>query len=432
MLDFILTPNMNLPEPIVGVTSGPNYATYIDSCLTRIDGHTHLTGSGVPITPAALNINSAVDMLGWSLINTEAVEFSLQTSSPSNSSIFSKTDGNLYFTNSTGGVVQITNGLQVNASSSGIISGTASAAFSSNVLVVNEATSTPANIQVGSILIGNNLINSNFVTLSVPSALGSGYTLVLPAIPAQKNVMTLDASGNMSSITYDQVGQSMTSVGANAIGSSITSMSSASADVIAASRTRDIAATVGVGGVAESSIISFSTGSTSFQIVPYSVTITTSGRPIFIGLFDGGNISNANTPNPGALAFLFNGNYIQEMPIPGAPATGAYIPIGTTAIGGTINGCAMEFSSGTYYEVPTNTLLAPATGWEVDLTVPYALTNNTLSPVYLNYGASYTPPSAFWTILRAFAGTYTFQIAIAAGAGGTVSINGPSLVAYEL
>jgi len=431
MSDFILTPNMNLPEPIVGVTSGPNYATYIDSCLTIIDGHTHLTGSGVPITPAALNINSAVDMLGWSLINTEAVEFSLQTSSPSNSSIFSKTDGNLYFTNSTGGVVQITNGLQVNASSSGIISGTASAAFSSNVLVVNEATSTPANIQVGSILIGNNLINSNFVTLSATSALGSGYTLVLPAIPAQKNVMTLDASGNMSSITYDQVGQSMTSVGANAIGSSITSMPSASADVIAASRTRAVAATVGVGGVAISSPFSFSTGNQAFQIAPNSVTITTSGRPIFIGFLNGGNIINSNNPNPGALSFLFNGNYLPEMAIPGAVATGGYIPPSSIAVGGSVIGIDMEFSYGAYGAVPDNTLLSPSTGWGVNFTAPYTLTNNNAITVNLQYGASYTPPSAFWTISSLGAGTYTIQVAIQSG-GGIVSINGPSLVVYEL
>ena len=429
MSDFILTPNMNLPEPIVGVTSGPNYATYIDSCLTIIDGHTHLTGSGVPITPAALNINSAVDMLGWSLINTEAVEFSLQTSSPSNSSIFSKTDGNLYFTNSTGGVVQITNGLQVNASSSGIISGTASAAFSSNVLVVNEATSTPANIQAGSILIGNNLINSNFVTLSAPSALGSGYTLVLPAIPAQKNVMTLDASGNMSSITYDQVGQSMTSVGANAIGSSITSMSSASAnvigsaitamssasaDVIAASRTRAVAATVGVGGVAISSAVYNTTSGTGYAISSEAVTITTSGRPVYIGLTYGGYISNSF--GYGSLAVAINGSPSYGLDVPPGAVVGVNIPsqvLGSIEIG---NG-----PTATYYIA--NGISYPAT---------ISAVGNSA-----NWISTVIPASAFSWVIPLGAGTYTFQIAIAAGAGGvgtvgTISIQGPSIVAYEL
>ena len=423
MSDFILTPNMNLPEPIVGVTSGPNYATYIDSCLTIIDGHTHLTGSGVPITPAALNINSAVDMLGWSLINTEAVEFSLQTSSPSNSSIFSKTDGNLYFTNSTGGVVQITNGLQVNASSSGIISGTASAAFSSNVLVVNEATSTPANIQAGSILIGNNLINSNFVTLSAPSALGSGYTLVLPAIPAQKNVMTLDASGNMSSITYDQVGQSMTSVGADAIGSSMSSvganaigssMSSASADVIAASRTRAVAATVGVGGVAISSAVYNTTSGTGYAISPVAVTITTSGRPVYIGLTYGGYISNSF--GYGSLAVAINGSPSYGLDVPPGAVVGVNIPsqvLGSIEIG---NG-----PTATYYIA--NGISYPATISAVGNSATWIST--------------VIPASAFSWVIPLGAGTYTFQIAIAAGAGGvgtvgTISIQGPSIVAYEL
>ena len=423
MSDFILSSNMNLPIPIVGITSGPNYAIYLDSCLNRVDGHTHLTGSGVPITPAALNINSAVDMLGWSLINTEAVEFSLQTSSPSNSSIFSKTDGNLYFTNSTGGVVQITNGLQVNASSSGIISGTASAAFSSNVLVVNEATSTPANIQAGSILIGNNLINSNFVTLSAPSALGSGYTLVLPAIPAQKNVMTLDASGNMSSITYDQVGQSMTSVGADAIGSSMSSvganaigssMSSAGADAIAASRTRAVAATVGVGGVAISSAITFSNSSTEYGSSPEAVTITTSGRPVYIGLTYGGYISNSF--GYGSLALSINGSLLYGQDVPPGAVVGVTIPsqaLGSIAIG-----------NGSY------------PGYAVIQTVSYPATISAIgsSAIWIS---TVIPASAFSWVVPLDAGTYTFRIAIAAGTGGvgtagTININGPSIIAYEL
>ena len=289
MTDFILTPNMGLPEPIVGVTSGPNYATYLDSCLTIIDGHTHLTGSGVPITPAALNINANINMSDWSLSSTASIDFTLQTTSPSNSSIYSKTDGNLYFTNATGGVVQITNGLTVNASSSGIVSGTATASFSAGVLVVNQASSTPANIQAGSILIGNNLINSKFITLSAPSSLGSSYTLVLPSIPAQTNVMTIDSSGNMGSVTYDTVGQDMTSVGTNAIGASMTSIG---ANAVAASMTRPIN-TAAIGSVCVSSSSGVVSAGQSFSSIA-NVTITTNGRPVMVMLQPDASSNAAN------------------------------------------------------------------------------------------------------------------------------------------
>jgi hypothetical protein len=212
-------------------------------------------------------------------------------------------------------------------------------------------------------------------------------------------------------------------------------MSSAGADAIAASRTRAVAATVGVGGVAISSAISFATGSTAFQIAPYSVTITTSGRPIFIGLSNGGNIINSNNPNPGALSFLFNGNYLPSMPIPGAPATGAYIPAGSIAVGGVANILStgdIAFYNAEYTYMPCNTVLNAAAGWSTYMTLPYTLSTNFASAVNLNYGNSFTPSSAFWTISSLGAGTFTIQVAIAAAAGGTVSINGPSIVAYEL
>ncbi len=109
------------------------------------------------------------------------------------------TSGNneLFYNDSSGNQVQITLAGVINATSSGIASGTASAAFSTGVLVVNAATNTPANIQVASILLGNNVANSKFLTLSPPNAMGANYSLVLPGIPAATSFMTLDTSGNM-------------------------------------------------------------------------------------------------------------------------------------------------------------------------------------------------------------------------------------------
>jgi hypothetical protein len=93
--------------------------------------------------------------------------------------------------------------------------------------------------------------------------------------------MTLSSAGNMSSISYDSVGQNMTSAGANAV---------------ANTRTRTVASTVGVGGIAisSSSGLFVTTSTTLTAVTNLSVTITTSGRPVFVGLRSDGSGSSSS------------------------------------------------------------------------------------------------------------------------------------------
>ena len=104
--------------------------------------------------------------------------------------------------------------------------------------------------------------------MAPPNALGANYQLTLPTIPAQTNVMTLDASGNMGSITYDQVGSSMSATGANAIAASMnatgantiaSTMTTTGADTIAAkidtTGANAIASHIGSGQISGSQIV---------------------------------------------------------------------------------------------------------------------------------------------------------------------------------
>jgi hypothetical protein len=211
---------MALIIPGVGTEPGPEYAQDVNNSLTIIDAHSHVAGSGVLITPAAININSNLPMNDNSLTGAASIGYTVQTSTPPNLNQYAF-GVDLYFVDGNGNVIQITKGGAINATTSGISSGTASASFIGGVLVVDSAALTPANIQAGSILLGNNVANSNFLTLQPPNAMAASYSLTLPVIPAQTNVMTLDTSGNMGSITYDMVGQSMTVTGADAIAASI-------------------------------------------------------------------------------------------------------------------------------------------------------------------------------------------------------------------
>jgi hypothetical protein len=293
-----LSPNMNLVLPTIGIDSGLIWEQAVNTNSGILDGHNHSIGSGVQINPGGININADLPFNGFNAISLRSTRYTEQIapiSLPTDIGCLYVSGVDLYYNDINGNIVQITSGGTVNATSSGISSGTNTASFSSSTLVVNAASNTPANIQGASILIGNTGVSgSKFITLSPPSAIPANYNLQLPPLPAQTNVMTLDTSGNMNSITYDQVGVNMTSVGADAIAASMdatgaddigVTMTASGANAIAASITRSTgSSTEGIGGIAVSaSSGSFTGSSTSYAVVTnLSVTLTTSGRPVQI------------------------------------------------------------------------------------------------------------------------------------------------------
>jgi hypothetical protein len=193
----IVTPNMNLPNPVPTIDLGPDYAYNLQQSLNLVDMHNHTPGNGVAIPSNGLNINANLTMNGWSLVDVQSIQFAPQGSLSNLFSIYAS-GNDLYYNDGASNVIQITSGGAVNATSSGISSGSATASFVSSVLVVNQAANTPANIQVGSVLIGNNTAASDFITLSAPNPLSSNYTITLPALPSVPSFMQMDSSGNIS------------------------------------------------------------------------------------------------------------------------------------------------------------------------------------------------------------------------------------------
>jgi len=195
----VITPNMKLVQPTIGVDSGLTWEQAVNANSTIVNGHNHTSGNGVPIPPAGLNISSALTMQNNFLTNAAGISFTPQNTTPPINTIYVNGVDLYFYDGNADTPIQITKSGSVNATSSGISSGTASAAFSSGILVVDSASNTPANIKAGSILIGQNVSGSNFITLQPPSALSSGsYSLVLPAIPASSLFLTLDTSGNIA------------------------------------------------------------------------------------------------------------------------------------------------------------------------------------------------------------------------------------------
>lgn len=227
-MGFTTSPNMQLQVPIVGNEPGPLYATDVNNSLNIIDGHNHSAGSGVLITPAGLNINADLPINGNNLTLVNSIRYTpvnmpIPNSSP-NIAITYVSGNELYYNDFSGGhQVQITNNGNVNAgagSITGLPSGTASVTFASSIYVFQSSTNVAATVDVASVILRNTTPSSFGLTLSPPS-LGSNYNITLPTLPGVTSVLTLDTAGNMGTATYDQIGQNMTSVGANAIAASM-------------------------------------------------------------------------------------------------------------------------------------------------------------------------------------------------------------------
>ena len=201
MANVNLSPDMNLPIPIVGVAPGPEYAQDVNNCLTLIDSHDHTPGFGVQITPAGININTTFNINNQLLANVGGIQLTSQVVTPSISSIYeSGTD--LFFVDGLGNNIQITQNGGI-AGSPGSISNLtppASAAYiaGSSTFVWQSGVNIAANMDFGSAILRNLSPNSTFgLTLSPPS-LSSNYTLTLPLVPAVSSFLQIDTSGTIT------------------------------------------------------------------------------------------------------------------------------------------------------------------------------------------------------------------------------------------
>lgn len=107
------TPNMNLTLPTVSVTLGPEWATELNAALETVDSHNHTSGQGKAITTAALNIDDDLMLNDFKLTDASSLQLNSEASpvsGVSNENSVSAATGDLYWTNSAGIAVRITDG----------------------------------------------------------------------------------------------------------------------------------------------------------------------------------------------------------------------------------------------------------------------------------------------------------------------------------
>lgn len=368
MANTIPSPNMNMPVPVVGTEDGPQYATDQNQCFSILDAHTHAPGYGVQITPDGISISTDLPFDGNFATEVAGVSFRVQTGNPTtNLSLYTK-GNDIYFLDGSGNAVQMTTGGAVNATSSGISSGTASASFIGGVLVATSATSIAAAVDAGAYILRYSgsypSPSGNYISLQAPAALASGYSITFPALPASNNsFMTMSTAGVIAAtVTVDS---SSLEISSNTL--QIKDSGVSAAKIAAGSITQ-----VKMGALGQqlsTTCGTFSTASTSYvDVTNLSVTITSTGRPIYVGL-----ISDAATVDNSAVI--------------GSGGDTAYIKI---------------------------------------------LRDSTLAAQLSTNGSSSTPATIVQTIDAPGAGTYTYKVQMKRSGGAAVSINYAKLIAYEL
>ncbi len=216
----IPSPNMSLPIPIVGVEIGPDYATDVNNSLTLVDQHDHSPGRGLQITPAGLNINDNLDFKGHNALNLVGVTLEASTVASSSLQTLSVAPGaespvplqDLWYTDSAGNKIQITEGGIVKTVAASIPG--ESYAFGTFFWKQTQDAlpTTPADFDIGSITLRpNTAATTDGTTISPNAALVGSNNLILPLLPAvgpstSPAFMTIDDSGNILTSTPQALG----------------------------------------------------------------------------------------------------------------------------------------------------------------------------------------------------------------------------------
>ncbi len=121
------TSNMGMILPVVEETLGPEWATELNTALdSKVDSHDHSTGKGVKITPSGMNINADLTLSSNNLTSVRSVRMATQPSvligALDLGSVY-QVNGDLYYNNTQGDAIKITDGSGLNFSSLGTIGG---------------------------------------------------------------------------------------------------------------------------------------------------------------------------------------------------------------------------------------------------------------------------------------------------------------------
>lgn len=194
---------LGLNLPTVSVTVGPDWANEVNAAFEVIDSHDHTSNKGARVPSAGLNINAELDFQSNPISNLSQLKLISNDSTltgASNANSMAVTNGDLYYTNSSGTAVQITSGGSV-VTSAGALQTVETQAVSSNITI------SPSDTFVF-LLVDTSA--SRTVTIPLANSVASGriYIIKDSTGSANTNAITVNAQGSdtidgESSFTYD-------------------------------------------------------------------------------------------------------------------------------------------------------------------------------------------------------------------------------------
>jgi len=199
---------MNITPPTPEVTEGPAWAEQINDILTdNIAEHDHTTNKGVQITPAALNLNSDVDLQENNLTSVRSVRLQDQASaigSQDDVGCLYEVNGDLYYNSGDGDQVPITAGGSLAATSfggiNGLPNGTAQVGYANDTYTFKKSSTDYAIMDTGDHKIRSSADTApaTGITIKAPQGLPASYDLTLPSqTPSTPAFMTLALNGTI-------------------------------------------------------------------------------------------------------------------------------------------------------------------------------------------------------------------------------------------
>ena len=186
-----ITNFMNLDLPTVSVTLGPEWATELNDALELVDAHDHTSGKGKKVPTAGIDINAHLNFQeykAYNLYSTQYDEQSVPLTGASNAGSVHMSGGDLYFTNSSGTAIQLTDGGSVVTSPGTVQS--LEYTFTNGSLVID-----PSDTFV---TVGVDTTSSRTITLPLASAVAAGRIYVIKDLTgdSRTNPMTIAVQGS--------------------------------------------------------------------------------------------------------------------------------------------------------------------------------------------------------------------------------------------
>jgi hypothetical protein len=344
----VVTPNMSLTAPGVGVTTSPAWALLINADLSTIDQHNHTTGMGVPIPVAGLDIDADLPLNSHSITLLNSAVFAGAVSgTPSVLSLYSNgTD--LFFKDVNGNAIRLTQAGGPTSGTGNIQGLPSTPTGDAGILWVNaqstfqllkDSGTVGANLDAGTLVIrypgSYPTPSGNYIALKAPTSLATGLSYTLPGtLPGAADALLLTNASGVQSFLAKGTANTVLRVNSGGTTLEYSTIDTANITNLAVTGAKIADGTISNSKLAvpNSASNTFSGTSTSTSTTVGTLSFTPTGRPVLITISStlaGGQLSaTSNTAEANCYLTLNDGSNISGWRA--ASVAGSALGVGVT------------------------------------------------------------------------------------------------------